>query len=65
VCGIRPDFFPKSVGRCSFDVAKKLGRARVSEVRMQPSALAHSYNPSYRGDRDQEDCCWRLAWVKS
>jgi hypothetical protein len=27
--------------------------------------VAHSYNPSYLGGRDQEDCSSKPAWVNS
>jgi hypothetical protein len=27
--------------------------------------LAHAYNPSYSGGRDQKDCTLRSAWINS
>jgi hypothetical protein len=27
--------------------------------------VAHTCNPSYSGDGDQEDCCWKPAWKNS
>jgi hypothetical protein len=27
--------------------------------------MAHAYNPSYSGDRDQEDCSSKPPWVNS
>jgi hypothetical protein len=36
----------------------------IKKIKSQ-APVAHACNPSYSGDRDQEDCGSRPAWAKS
>jgi hypothetical protein len=44
---------------------KNKNSAKDIKAGASPVLVAHTCNPSYSGDRNQEDCCSKPAWANS